>query len=274
MFKHIPELSIWEISHYWHGYSPDETDSKRLPAEVQGTLRVLAAAGSKGSILRLPPDSLHAKFVGPIYLMLLALGLQWIANQAFLFRRFNKKVFDGLKIRREELARWCVENKTPLPAFWFPENEQVQKLNRVETLKKIAGNHLLFPVSSPGISIVHDVKEKIAPKPDKPPSSPENSQQVTAAELLHATRNGIINEFLDTVEGDIGKPEFNGSQAARDFYASLTEDKKLSLAQSPEKAKVMPFSERKENAVNTLTRAITAFKKGQRPINHPKARAS
>lgn len=246
MFKHMPELSIWEISHHWHGYSPDETDPRRLPSAVQGTLRVLAVASAKGSVVRLPPDSLLARFIGPFFLMLWGLGIQIIANRAFLHRRFNKRVFDGLRIRREELARWCKENNTPLPSFWFPENEPVPELNAIDFMKKFAGDRLVFPLATPDVPIVYDKKKPAATTPKEAPQDPSstNSQQISAAQQAHARRNELISNFLRSIQDEIGKQGFNGTKAALCFYQDLTEEQQLFLAQSPEKAGVVTTTSR------------------------------
>lgn len=121
LFKLIQELSIWEISHHWHGYSPDKTDPKHLPADVQSSLRLLAVAGTRGAVFRVNPDSIWAEFIGPTFLEAYSIVLQWKAAQTFSARKFDKKLYDSIKMRREELARWCKENKIPPPSFWFPE---------------------------------------------------------------------------------------------------------------------------------------------------------
>lgn len=287
MFKHIPELSLWEISHYWHGYSPDETDPKRLPAEVQGTLRVLAVAGTSKTVFRVSKNSLFLKWFSPefleLYFQSLALVLRWFANRAYFGRRFNKKLFDGIKIHREEFARWCKENNKPLPSFWFPENEPPPEFNHIEHMRKFAGDKLVFPVSSPCIQIAE--AEKVSkPTPDltlvpienpEPAGGPktentssvlDNSQQILAAQHAHAPRNELVNGFLHSIKDAVHQPDFNGTKSASAFYDDLPEEKQLRLAQSPEKALKMTAEERRENAVKTLTRAITAYKKGERFI--------
>jgi hypothetical protein len=54
MLCHFSELSIWEISHYWHGHNPDATKPNNLPVDVQSTMRVLAAASSGALYFRCP----------------------------------------------------------------------------------------------------------------------------------------------------------------------------------------------------------------------------
>lgn len=290
MFKHIPELSLWEISHYWHGYSPDETDPKKLPAEVQGTLRVLAVAGTKGPVLRLSETSLFARIIRwmspelrELYFQSFALVLQWFAGRAYVSRCFSKKIFDGIKIHREEFARWCKENNKPLPPFWFPENEAPPEFNHIEHMRKFAGDKLVYPLLSPCIQIAEPEKPS-KPTPDltlvpidapEPPGEPEaestasvgdSTQQILAAQRAHAARNELIDRFLHSIKDAIHQPDFNGTKSACAFYDGLTEEEQLQLAQSPEKARKMPLEDRQKNAVQLLTRAITAFKKGERLV--------
>lgn len=125
MLHVISELSLWEISHYWHGFNPNQTNPKCLPVEVEKTLRALAASTSRGVYFRCLPRSVYHEAFSDSALAykILVRSIQRKLRSAYYYRRYNKKFLDGLSMHRIALARWCKTTGVPLPEFWFPPSD-------------------------------------------------------------------------------------------------------------------------------------------------------
>lgn len=192
-------LSVWEISHRWHDFDPDESDPKKLPRPIRERIRQLLQALTYG----LNPYDANDQdilveeiwFTG-IRKTEFALKLERHLNQ----RIYEKEFLNSIFIRQNELERWCWRFNEPLPFFWFPE--QVNRWGEI-------------------------------PKPPdiKPGEEPKTLSSIArqAAKKRHEPISRLKQDFFDYWSRGKFKSR---ADAARRFYASLPADNKRLLVAS------------------------------------------
>lgn len=92
--KVVDRLSIWDISHYWHGFNPLKSMPSHLPLEVQKSIRALALKASKNLHLRCATKGLiYKSLTNPDDI----LALSYVRR---LYRREFKYAIEGRKYKR------------------------------------------------------------------------------------------------------------------------------------------------------------------------------
>lgn len=278
MLHHLSELSLWEISHYWHGHEPDKTTPKALPLEVQNTLRVLAAASSRALYFRCRPNTVYyqafsdnawaVRSIASIY--------QRELQRTYKLRRFKKKFLDSLTISRTALAKWCLKTHTPLPEFWFSSDDpltwaKAEELDETAALSH-AGHFVLFPLF-----------KKTGPATPSSETAPEETLETSSSSLegIDAQKK-ILGEEISRIARQNALAKYEplydlkrrfirfylantfGSQtdAARRFFDSLNDQEKIDLVPSYDdnSPDTTPPGVK---AIRTLTGALREFKQGK-----------
>lgn len=129
VLKEIDKLSLWDISHYWHGANPQKTSPSRLPLEVQKTMRALAMKASKGLYLICKPNGfIYNQLVDPEDLFTIGFvkrsykrEFDYVING----RKYKRKFLSSISMGRKGILIWCKRNKIAPPKFWFDENDSL-----------------------------------------------------------------------------------------------------------------------------------------------------
>lgn len=216
-------------------------------------------AGTRRSVIRVHKDSWFKQILVFIFSPFYFLALRWYVDRAWRLRKFNKKILDSLKIRREEMARWCKQNNTPLPDFWFPPHSTVKSITALDALRQFAGdNHIVFPIGSLSLALEHDKK----------PSSPETVTQTSTDQAVSESAkqaalagyqqlHEIKRRFVRFYHSD--GPFNSKSEAIRQFFANLTMEERYILVPSQDDAQSSSLPESK--AIRTLTQTLREFEK-------------
>ena len=159
ILKEVEKLSLWDISHYWHGVNPQKTLPSRLPLEVQKTMRALALKASKGLYLICKPN-------GFIYNRLVDQEDQFTISYvrrcykrefdyAINGKKYKRKFLSGISMGRKGILIWCKRNNISPPKFWFDENDPLlsKSIEELDTSlppdqMKIHGYIALFDTSN------------------------------------------------------------------------------------------------------------------------------
>lgn len=154
IMKEIPELSLWEISHYWHGFSPRQATSNKLPVDVEKTLRVLAGGASKGLYFRCDVDSPYYEVFRERAWAYRSIVSIYQRELRLVYRgvRFRKKFLHSLSMTRIAIAKWCKVTNTPPPEFWFDADDPLLKksIEELDTVAALSRNgfYKLVPLFS------------------------------------------------------------------------------------------------------------------------------
>lgn len=273
MFSHISELSLWEISHYWHGEKPDSTKPSALPIEVEATLRALAGGSSKALYFRCPPSSLYcAAFTdSKLAVEMLTRIFQRELLRAYRYRRYNKKFLDGLTISRTALAKWCKKTKTEFPTFWFPPDDPLRdkslsELDDISALSK-NGELVLFSMSRKNyidLSFSEGLQTS-SPNLDDFPSQKKTIDEAISqmarnnAHAKYKELYRIKQEFIRFYKSHNFKTK---SQAAGNYYHSLPEQDKRELVPSMN-IESPGLATDAEKATRTLLGALREYQSGK-----------
>jgi len=273
MFKHISELSLWEISHYWHGEKPDSTKPSTLPIKVEATLRALAGGSSKALYFRCPPSSIYcAAFTdSKLAVEMLTRIFQRELLRAYSYQRYNKKFLDSLTISRTALAKWCKKTKTDFPAFWFPPDDPLRdkslyELNDISALSK-NGELVLFSMSRKNyidLSYAEGLQTS-SPNLDDFPSQKKAVDEVIsqmAKNNAHAKYKNLYKIKQDFIRFYLAHNFKTKAQAASRFYLAINKEEKLILVPSME-SDIPGASSSEEKAVRTLISALREYKSGK-----------
>ncbi len=123
MVNALKRLSIWEIGHRWHGVDPEQTDPKLLPLPVRDALRSLTRAIHYDDVHALNDQGIENHTVH-----------NRSTNQGYSPERihdklaecyeggvFDKQFLEAVFIEKEDIGKWCQQNKIALPDFWFSD---------------------------------------------------------------------------------------------------------------------------------------------------------
>lgn len=270
ILKQIPELSIWEISHYWHGVSPSQTSPSKLPIEVEKTMRVLAGGASKSLYFRCVENSLYyqafndqawaVRSISAIY--------QKELKRAYKGIRFKKSFLNSLTITRTAIAKWCKKTNIPAPEFWFDEDDPLLKknLNELDTMSAISRNGYfkLISLSDSANETSKNTETDASINADalKHLEIP-SSEKLVRAEISRLARENALSRHKPLQEIKkrfirhyYAKQYTNRSLAARDFFDALTFKERISLVPTyDEKALKASL----DKAVTTLTKALREY---------------
>lgn len=221
MLVHVKILSLWEIAHYWHDYDPRSSETNNIPLKARDTLLVLAKASIISAKFSVYTEKHRA------YLLKLLRPIQQIATTCFFEnlqksidkKVFEKRLFNSMLLSRNDLARWCIDNKEPLPEFWFPDNDkypydlgddEIEDTERYEYL------------------LVYDGARRASLKPATKQAVVVSvvSNATKAANAKHAATNAINSKFI-TFYQEKGTQHPSKAAAARHFFDSLVEKEQL-----------------------------------------------
>lgn len=127
VLKEIDKLSLWDISHYWHGANPQKTSPSRLPLEVQKTMRALALKASKGLYLICRPNSfVFNRLVDPEDQFTISVVKRLYKREfeyAIKGTKYKRNFLSNISMGRKGILIWCKRNKVTPPNFWFDEDD-------------------------------------------------------------------------------------------------------------------------------------------------------
>jgi hypothetical protein len=270
--KEFFELSLWEISHYWHGYSPSQTDPSKLPLEVEKTLRVLAGGASKGLYFRCTEKSLYyqafndqawaVRSIAEIY--------QRELKRAYKGDRFKKRFLSSLTMTRIAIAKWCKTTNTPAPEFWFEKDDVLLKkdASELDTVSALSrkGIYKVFPLFATPTEEQENNNQKTDTFVD--PSSLDNieipsKEKSIKEEISRLARENALTKHkpLQDVKKQFiryfyAEKHTIKSKAARLFFSGLNELDKIKLVPTYTN-KEPKLSE--EKAVRTLTEGLREY---------------
>jgi len=271
MLHQLSELSIWEISHYWHGIKPNSTNPKSLPIDVEGTLRTLAAASSKGIYYRSVPGSFycHAFTDSQLAAQLVTHAYQRELKKAYKRRRYNKKFLDGLTISRVALAKWCIKTKTTFPDFWFPDDDPLRskKIEEMDDISVLSGNgkYVLFPMNgnnyirlstSEGLDASSSDFEGMKLKAINEAISQMNKKNA------HSKYQGLYAIKLNFIRFYHSRSFISKSEASLLFYRSMSAEEKQILVPSFE-TDWRGSDPNEQKATRTLVAALREYQNNQ-----------
>lgn len=273
MFKNISELSLWEISHYWHGEQPDSTKASALPIKVEATLRTLAGGSSRALYFRCPPTSIYCSAFtdSKLAVEMMTRAFQRELLRAYRHRRYNKKFLDGLTISRTALAKWCKKSNTEFPEFWFPPDDPLREkslseLDDISALSK-SGELVLFSMSRKNYIDVSfgEGLETSSQNMDDFPTQKKAVDEVIrqmAKNNAHAKYRNLYKVKQDFIRYFLSHNFKTKSHAAGSFYCTLTEQEKLDLV--PSMGSALPGADSsEEKATRTLLTALREYKSGK-----------
>ena len=273
MLRQLSKLSIWEISHHWHGENPDKTSPKSLPLDVQNTLRALAGSSSKALYFCCSPQSLycHAFTDSALAVQLITRIYQKELRKAYEKRIFNKKLLDGLTISRVALAKWCLKTKEPLPDFWFLPDDPLRQA-RIHELDDISllsqnGALVLFPMSGQNYIAMsssdglHTSSSDLESIPSQKKALSEEISRIARqnAQAKYQSAYEIKRRFIRYYYAHNFTKK---SHAARDFFCTLSEEEKRELVPSFGLTRDELDAE-EEKAIRTLMTALREYTGGK-----------
>lgn len=230
MLVHVKTLSLWEIAHYWHDCDPRTSSTHQIPLKVRDTLLVLIKT----------PNKKFSVFVEKrnAYLLKLFRCIQEICTESFLQnlqksidqKAFDKRLFNGMFLTRNALARWCIENNEPLPKFWFPDNNKYPyDLDDDEEIENSERYKFL---------VVYDGTKKADSELEVKQPTPitVNNNATKAAKAKHAPTNAIKDKFISFYQIE-GNKYPSKTAAAKHFFNSLDKQKEQLLFNTCETAK-------------------------------------
>lgn len=235
--KTINRLSLWDISHYWHGFNPLKTSPSRLPIEVQKSIRALALKASKNLQLRCTTKGLIYKSLtdpdNELPLSYVRRAYRREFKYAIEGRKYKKSFLTNINMSRSGVLIWCKENNFKPPAFWFADDDPILKKSVEELDKKLTPEEIekygmvtLFseeprPIGSPPNNPIDTAMSQ-----QKPESHPQDSLIQAALSRMNKANAKVRYEPADKLKAEF-KEFFKSkgyrvkSHAARDFFESL-----------------------------------------------------
>lgn len=135
-------------------------------------------------------------------------------------------------LTRSQLAQWCVDNKEPLPKFWFPDNDKYPYDSTSENLTEemsAGGRYKLM-------LLYDDTKKTDSESTAKQSSATTvSSNAIKAAKAKHARTNAIKDRFISFYQLE-GSKHSSKTVAAKYFFDSLDKQKEQLLFNSCETA--------------------------------------
>lgn len=216
-------LSLWEIAHYWHDYDPRLSKTHQLPLKVRDTLLVLSMSYSKKLNIRVEHDKAYLFDIIGRAPRFTSRHYRHTFKKSIDKKVFGKRFFSNMFLTRSQLAQWCIDNREPLPKFWFPDNEKHPY--------DLTSDNLNEEMSAGGrykLMLLYDDAKKTDSK-----SSTEQSCTTTvsknatkAAKIKHAPVNDIKKKFINFYQaGSVEYP--NKTAAAIHFFDSLNKNEKF-----------------------------------------------
>lgn len=262
-------LSLWDISHYWHGFNPQRTSSY-LPLEVQKTLRALALRASKGMYLRCNAggiifNSLTDHDFEPAIALIRRFYLREF-NFAITGRKYKRKFLSQITMSKNGLILWCRLNSIEPPKFWFGDDDPLLKKSIDQLECKISPEQML---SYGFVRLLSDPDEKPIiegiklstdfDKVDKPVSESKDlikealSQMNRAnAEVRYSKLNQLKSRF-ETYYADNMCEQTTKADRVREFFDTLTFDEKITIVPSFEEKSP---KENYRKAIRNLSKAV------------------
>ncbi|MCE7914876.1 MAG: hypothetical protein DYH15_09415 [Nitrosomonas sp. PRO4] len=201
MLAHIKILSLWEIAHYWHNYDPRLSKTHQLPLEVRDTLLVLSMTYSKNLNIRVEQNKTFLIDLIGRTRRLTSRHYRQVFKKSMEKKIFGKRFFSSMFLTRSQLAKWCIDNKEPLPEFWFSDNDNHPF--------DVSDENLLKEMSVDGhykVMLLYDDHKNVNSESASNQSSftTVSDNAVKAAKAKHAQTNAIKSRFINfhLTEGD------------------------------------------------------------------------
>lgn len=127
ILQEVNRLSIWDLSHYWHGFNPQKSTPSRLPLDVQKTIRALTLKASKSLYLRCTVNGfVHRKLIDAED----QIAISWVRRlykREFDFaikgKKYKRSFLSDISISRKSVLIWCKKNNFEPPKFWFRDDD-------------------------------------------------------------------------------------------------------------------------------------------------------
>jgi hypothetical protein len=268
----IPQLSIWDLSHYWHSVNPQSTQASNLPVKVQQTLRALALKASKGLYLRCEVGGFIHKVFNeePVAVSTVSRIYQRELRAAYTGKKYKKKFLSGISMSKKGVLIWCKQTKTEPPSFWFNDDDPLLSKSVSELVSPLSDEQMrkygYFPMfgkelESPTLDNIFKVSnadsltiEGQAFKEKNSPIAKAISDMASKnAKQRYTILDGIKNEFIEFYQTSNYK---NRKEAARIFFESLNSKARIQLVPTYDET---DLAQSKEKAVRTLTNALRDF---------------
>jgi len=223
MLAHVKILSLWEIAHYWHDYDPRRSKTHHLPLKVRDTLLVLSMTYSKKLNIRVEQDKAYLLDILGRAPRFTSRHYRHTFKKSIDKKVFGKRFFSNMFLTRSQLAKWCIDNKEPLPKFWFPDNEKHPF--------DLTSDNLIEEMSAGGrykLTLLYDDTKKADSKlpAEQSCTTTVSNNAIKAANAKHAPTNAIKDRFISFYLAENSKHN-NKTTAAKHFFDSL--DKKEQL---------------------------------------------
>lgn len=240
--KQVDRLSIWDISHYWHDFNPLTSSPSQLPLEVQKTIRALAQKASKSLHLRFGGKGLVYKtLTGPdkqIPLSYVRRAYRREFKYAIEGRKYKKKFLGNINMSRAGVLIWCKENGIKPPTFWFSDDDPMLAKPVEELGRKLTPEE----IDQYGLVVLFDDEQQSADESMRMSSDIDLSEDHPDFKA----KDSIIKDALSKMNQANAKARFapaeqlkqkykafyqeksykNKSQAARDYFDSLTPEQR------------------------------------------------
>ncbi len=240
--KQVERLSIWDISHYWHDFNPLTSSPSKLPLRVQKTIRALAQKASQSLVLRCGGKGLIYKtLTGPdkqVPLSYVRRLYRREFNYAIEGRKYKKSFLGRINMSRVGVLVWCKENGIKPPTFWFSEDDPLLAKSAAELDRKLTSEEIdLY-----GFIVLFGEEPKPADEPMRMSSDIDLSEDRPGFKV----KDPLFKEALSQMNKANAKARFapaeqlkqkykafyqekgykNKSQAARDYFDSLTPEQR------------------------------------------------
>lgn len=273
IMKEFSELSLWDISHYWHGFSPNQTRASKLPVEVEKTLRVLAAGASRGLYFRCLEHSLYYQAFNEKAWAVRSIAAICQRELKLAYRgvRFKKKFLCSLTMTRTAIALWCKSTNTPAPSFWFDVDDPLLKnrISQLDTIQALSRNGLyqtfpLFVTNENSIQVKQDNENQtsvsltsldVLEVPAKEKLIREEISRLARenAFIKHKPLQEIKKRFIRFYHS---RKFDSRKDAAREFFDSLSDKERIQLVPTYDSRDP---DQSQDKAVRTLTTALREF---------------
>lgn len=220
---HVKILSLWEIAHYWHGCDPRLSKTHQLPLKVRDTLLVLSIAYSKKLNIRIEQSKTFLIDLIGHTRRFTSRHYRQVFKKSIDKKVFGKRFFSNMFLTRSQLAKWCIDNKEPLPEFWFADRDNHPF--------DLSDENLLDEMSADG-----RYKVMLLYGDYKPAGTIASTKQsctttvscnaIKAAKVKHAPRNAVKDRFINFCRTE-GSKHVSRKAAAVHFFDSLNKREQL-----------------------------------------------
>ncbi len=139
ILKELDKLSIWDLSHYWHGFNPQKSTKSSMPVEVQKSMRALALKASKSLYLACKSKGFVFKRLTDAEDQITISVVKRLYKREFEYairgKKYKRSFLSSISIGRKSVLIWCKKNKIDPPKFWFGDDDPLlsQTIEELDT---------------------------------------------------------------------------------------------------------------------------------------------